>query len=362
MTMSQHHQPLLYLLLAALSVSACQSMPPATTRGIELTRVAKLVSDQGSSKVMGSMKLPSSIVTRLIANNSASLIANNAASFRISSLGDIVPLSRIKVRVVDLKGDPLQGVSTVQTDKDGTFTLSQVPVGSTILVEGLLETHGQLIKLHKYLKPTEALTCAKVDLASTLVADKIISSNPLIKNDPGLQGSNIADLVNPDKLQQVEDDLRKALDSDSAPAPQKLSDALVAGTVPTVFDQLVEDAPYLGTSYQQTFERLDGSLGIRVAAVGSNTATIRGKEGPTVMGVMTLKPSGTPPGTVRVEYWLNNQKIREVPFPGESALDTWSLPNGPCTLEVIAVGGDGHRETLAQTYMVIRNLPDALCP
>lgn len=360
--MSQPHQPLLFLWLAALSVVACQSMSPSPPRGLELTRVSKLITDQGSSKVMGNLKLPRSVVSELISNNSASLIANRAASFRINSLGDSVPLSRIQVRVVDLQGAPLPGVSAVQTDQEGTFTLSQVPVGRTLLVEGLLQGNGQLIKLHKYLKPTESLSCAKIDLASTLVADKIISRNPLIKSDPGLQGSNLVDLVDPEKLQQVEDDLRKALDSEAAPAAQDLSNALVAGNTPTVFDQIVKNVPELGDSYQHTFERLDSSLGIRVAAVGSNTSPIRGKDGPAVMGVMTLKPSGAPPGTARMEYLLNNQKILDVPFPGESSLDTWNFPNGPCTLEVIAVGADGRRDSLVKTYMVIRNLPDALCP
>lgn len=329
-------------------------MDPATPRGLELTRVAKFVTEQGTSKIMGNIKLPSGVLS--------SLTANNAATFRISTLGSAVPLSNVQVRVVDLKGDPVPGISAVQSESDGSFTLPQVPVGSSLLVEGLLEGNGAVIKLRKYIKPTEALTCAKVDLASTLIADKITSNTPLVTNDPGLQGSNLADLVNPDRLQQVEEVLRQALESQTAPGPQDLSNALVAGTAPTMFDQLVEQAPELGATYQQTFERLDSSLGVRVAAIGNNAATIKGKEGPPVMGVMTLKPSGAPAGTVRIEYWLNNQKLRDLPFPGESSLDTWTFPNGPCTLEVIAVGADGRRDSLAKTYMVIRNLPDALCP
>ena len=362
------------LALSLLGIlSACQ-FPAASQRGIDAVQVAKLVTNQGTTEIIGNMTLPSNVVSSLISNNSANLISNNAGSlisnntaqYRTCSLGDPVPLPRIQVQVVDSKGNPLPGVSSVLTASDGSYLLPRVPIGTSMLVEGIIPTNnGQPIKLHKFLRPSDSLTCGKVNLATTLVADKLTSNNPLVKSDPALAGSDLFDLVDPTKLQAIEDDVQQALSGPNAPSPQALANALAQGTTTAVFDQLVQTSPAIGDAYQQSFARPDSSIGVKIMAVGKNNATIKGGDGSngtTVVGIMSLKTEGAPTDTVKIEYWLNGKKILEAPPPGVTTLDTWNYPNGPYTLEAFAVRSDGSRESLCRTFMVINNSLDMLCP
>lgn len=353
------------LLVTALGLLGCQDL--ATTRGIEATRISKLVTTAGTSTVMGTFSLPSGIVSNnsgsLIGNNAGNLIGNNTASYRTASLGSGVGLSQVAVRLVDGKGVPVAGVEGVTTNGTGGYELPQVPVGRAMIVEGVIQTTTGPIRLRKYLRPSEALSCANVDLATTMVVDKLTSGSPLVSSDPGLAGSDLFELVDPAKLQEVEAALRETLVSDKAPTPSEAIAALQGGGTDALFDRVAAEKPELGSTYQETFERPDSSLGVRIAAVGENRAPIPGADGPLVIGVMDLKVAGAPPGARRIEYRISGKVVAEGPAPtGATTLDTWTLPNGPCTLEASAVMPDGRREVLSRTYMVIRNSLDMHCP
>lgn len=351
--------------LLALTLSACQD--PATTRGLEATRISKLTTTAGTSTVMGTFSLPSSVVSNnsgsLISNNAGSLVSNNAASYRISALGSPVGLPDVAVRLIDGRGNPLPNIPPVTTALSGGYELPMVPVGKAIIIEGRIETTSGTIKLRKYLRPSESLSCANVDLATTMVVDKLTSGSPLVTQDPGLAGSDLFELVDPARLQEVESAVREALAGDNAPTPDEALSALQGGKVAVLFDELATETPTLGTVYQETFERPESSLGIRIAAVGENRAAIPKSDGPVVTGVLDLKLSGAPFTTSRVEYRIAGTTVAEGLGPvGPASLDTWTLPNGPCTLEAVAIMADGRREVHSRTYMVIRNSLDMHCP
>lgn len=345
------------LVIVALGLAGCQD--PAVTRGIEATRVSKLVTTIGTSTVMGTFRLPSDIVS----NNSGSLISNNAGSYRTAALGPGIGLPRVAVRLVDAKGQPIPDVATVLTDGSGAYEVPEAPVGRAMIVEGEIQTTSGPIKLRKYLRPSEALSCANVDLATTMVLDKLLSGNPLVGSDPGLAGSDLFELVDPAKLQEVEAAVRSVLSSDEAPTASETLAALVEGGTSALFDQVAEKQPELGHTYDETFERPDSSLGLRISAVGENRAIIPKSDGPVVMGVMEFKVAGAPFDARTIEYRIAGKLVAQGPAPlGPATLDTWTVPNGPCTLEAMAVMPDGRRVVLSRTYMVIRNSLDMHCP
>lgn len=342
-------KPVLSILLTVL-LAACQQTP-VTQRGLEATRVAKIVSDGGSTTLMGALKLPGSIVS------------NNGASYRVLTLDPEVPLPQATVQVVDAKGIPLPDLPAVSSDDRGGFSLPRVPVGISLLVQGRFAVGGREVILRKYLRGSESLTCANMDLASTLVAEKLTSKSPLVADDPGLAGSDLFELADPAKLAQVESALRATLRGDAVPSSAAIAEALSTGKSSQIFDQVAAESPAIREAYQQIFQRPESTLGVRIAAVGQNRAKVPQADGPLVIGVMQLKVFGVPPDTVRIEYWLAGKKLLETQdLTGKAALDTWSLPNGPCTIEGIAVRADGSREVVTRNYMVIRNSLELHCP
>jgi hypothetical protein len=330
--------------IAALTLlTACQA--PLPQRGIEATRIARLITDDGTSTVMGSARVPASLASEG------------------PSAGPAVTLAGASLRLLDAEGTPLSGILPIETDAMGTFTLPNAPLGRSVLAELSGELDGRRITLRKYLRPTQSLTCAHVDMATTLVADKLTCDQPLVTPDPGLEGAELFELVDPAKLIAVESRVRELLKSEALEQGSWLQ-ALADGETAPLFDMLVQRYPDLGALYQGSFERPDSSLGIRITAVGSNRATIPGADERVVMGVLNLKAEGLPPETVKVEYVLNGKKVAESAAPPtwEAVLDTWDHPNGPYTLSTVAVGPDGRREAAIRTYMLVRNALDLHCP
>jgi len=325
--------------IAALALlTACDASLPLT-RGIEATRIAKLITDDGTSTVMGTARLST------------------------SPTGPSRWLEAAPLRLLDAEGSPIPEADTAQTDAQGTFKLRKVPLGRSAVLEISAQVDGHAVILHKYVRPTQSLTCAHMDLATTLAADKLTSKTPLVTPDPGLEGAELFELIDPVKLLAVERRIREILTGDPLD-PQACWQALAAGDTSPLFDALVLRYPDLGALYQGSFERPDSSLGIRLTAVGSNRAAIPGDAERVVMGVLNLKAEGLPPGTVKVEYLLNGRKVAEsTASPSwEAVLDTWEHPNGPYTLATVAVSPDGRREAAIRTYMRVRNALDLHCP
>lgn len=330
--------------IAALTLlTACET--PHPQRGIEATRIAKLITDNGTSTVMGSARLPALLVEQ------------------VPTPGSAILLPASPLRLVDAQGAPIPDVASISTDAEGSFSLPNVPLGRSAVAEVVGLLGGRKVILHKYLRPTQSLTCAHADLATTLAADKLTSDHPLVTPDPGLEGAELFELIDPAKLLAVESRLREILENDPLER-DACRQALAAGDTSALFDALVQRYPDLAALYQGSFERPDSSLGIRITAVGSNRATIPGADERVVMGVLNLKAEGLPPETVKVEYVLNGQKVAEsAASPSwEAVLDTWDHPNGPYTLSTVAVASDGRREAAIRTYMLIRNALDLHCP
>lgn len=322
-------------LLLAASVALTGCAPPAL-REIQAVRTAKVLTSEGTTRIMGGVSLGE---------------AASKASFEAMA---------VSLRVAD--GSPLPGAPEAAVQKNGHFTVDRVPVGQAMRVQGTFAFDGQPVALERYLRPTESLSCARIDLASTLISQKLLSSNPLVSADEALEGAQLFELVNPAKLEVIETSLRKAIETHPSITPEEIVAAIRAGNTSAIFDLLMSDLPDLAALYQGMFDRPDSSLGIRISGVGRNTAPVPGTETSIVFGVISLAVQGSHPETLRIEYWLNGRKILESSPGQQVSLNTWEYPNQPHSLETVAILPGGRKEVLSRTYLVIRNTLDLYCP
>lgn len=230
---------------------------------------------------------------------------------------------------------------------------AEIPVGDRTYV------------LKKLLRPTEALTCAHVDLATTVVADKLLGTHPLVKPDPGLMGADLFELFHPARLLGVEAIFRKRLDKAPPPSRDDVRDALTVAQTSGIFDLLEPLTSGGGDAYHGMFDRPDSSLDIRISAVGTNSIGV--KERPTVFGILRFKVMGAPAGTARVEFWAKSDRQEKVAEGTASpdftaSLDTWTLPDGEYTFDTIAVSETNRRRLLGQTFVRIENSIGNHCP
>ncbi|MBO9539270.1 hypothetical protein J7643_01605 [bacterium] len=350
--------------LLSLLVAACQSAP--VQREITAVRVAKVIAQNGTSKVFGTLAMPAALQppgAYRIGNVDADFFRIGQAhgvSYRIADTA-AAPVGRARLRVVDADGNPIPNVPAIDSDAHGVFSIPAVPTGVSMLITSQFVVNGETFTLKKYLRPSEALTCAQVDEASTLVVEKIVGANPLAKEDPGLEGADLFNLVDVPKLEAMEKAVRETLKSPNAPAPAVLKEALKRGKGGEVLDALLTGKPTLVDTFEQIYQRPDASLGLGIQAVGRNSAGIPGQDGAIVFGVIKLNVPEPPADAREIQYYLNGDKVVASQPRDTLELDTWHHPDGPYTLSTVALLADGKRQVLSKTYMQIRNTVTMHC-
>lgn len=348
--------PLGPLLLVALLASLTSCSPSGTSvasgeRSVELTRTAKVLVAPGTSKVLGTVRLP-----RAILNGETS-----------GSLGDLVMAPQAALRLLDETGSPFPDTGGKTTNASGEFDFPRVPLGVTMTLEADVPVGDRTLRLRKVLRPTEALTCAHVDLATTLVADRLLSPTPLLAPDPGLAGAELLNLFVPSRTLETEALVRSALAQGPSASLGGLVTDLTRGDTSAKLEELAQQHPGILAAYMGAFERPDTSLEIRLrtSAVGTNSIGIETRH--PLFGVASVTVLGAPAGTTRMEYWAKSdtqRKIAESTAPGswEATIDTWTLLDGDVTLDTIAILDSGKKVLVGRSYLRIQNTVASHCP
>lgn len=316
--------------------------------GLEVQRVASVVVSEGTSRVMGTVRLPAS----LLDGTGASL---DAPTFVTSG----------RLTLLDADGQPIPQTEPAEVDAQGGYSFPAVPLGVSMVLRAEIPVGDRTLVLKKLIRATDALTCAHVDLATTLVADKLFSATPLVKPDPGLAGADLFELFHPARLLGVEAHFRQRLDLAPPPSLEDVRDALVAGDTSGIFNLVEPLATGSGDAYHDMFERPDSSLDIRISAVGTNSVPI--KERPKVFGVLRFKVLNAPEGIARIEYWAKSSRPEKVAEASDTpdflaTWDSWTLPDGDYTFDTIAVFENNRRRLLGQTFVRIENTIGNHCP
>ncbi|HEY9898170.1 MAG TPA: hypothetical protein V6D00_03205 [Pantanalinema sp.] len=320
----------------------------ASQPGLAIERIAQVVVSDGTSRVMGTVRLPESLLGQ--------------GGDRLDSPRGI---AGAELTLLDASGQPIPNTATVRSDAEGLFSIPSAPLGVSMVLRAQAVVGSRTLTLKKLLRPSQALTCAHLDLASTVIADKLLSAQPLLVLDPGLVGADLFELFNPVRLQEVEKLLRRRIDQSPPPGVAEVGDALAAGDTSQVFDLFAAGSLDITNGYQDVFERPDSSLVLRISAVGTNSVGI--KERPVAFGVLRLKVFNAPEGTTRVEFWAKSDRQIKI---GESAIgpefestfDTWSVPDGDYTFDTIVVTTSNRRKLLGQTFVTIQNTLENFCP
>lgn len=339
--------------LLAIALSGCQLGTQFLTNdagekpGLEVKRIAKVTVSQGTSKVLGTVRLPSSLLGSGTSLDQQRFVAG------------------ARLELLDRHGQPISGTSVATSDEGGVFSFPTAPLGVSMVLRAQVAVGGKTLVLKKLLRPSEALTCAHVDLATTAIADKLFSGHPLLLADPGLDGADLFELFNSTRLLDAESLLRSQISQAPPPTIQEVQDALAAGNTASIFDVLAPAIPGFTTAYQALFDRPDSSLGFHITAVGTNS--IGTLDRTKVFGVITFKVVHVPEEIVRVEYWAKSDKQIKVAEATaspdfEATLDTWTLKDDEYTFDTIAVTDKNRRRLLGQTFVTIENTIGNHCP
>lgn len=337
-----------------IALSACTPAGVSLSSGersIDITRIAKVSVVPGTSKVLGTVRLPRAIVD----GKSNGL------------LDDLVTVPGAVLRLVDENRQLIANTTSVTSDAGGVFAFPRVPLGTSMTLQAEVNLHGKTLRLSKVLRPTEALTCAHVDLATTLLADQLLSASPLLERDEALEGADLYNLFIPSRSLDVEAHVRSGLKQRPSGSLTDLLAKLTQGDTASLLGELAQQDSTLTPAYMNIFERPDSSLAIniRTSAIGTNSIGIEKRN--LIFGVVTFKVVGAPANTARMEYWAKStsqQKVAEstIRETWEASLDTWTLPDGDTTLDTVAILDNGKKVLVGRSYLSIQNTIANVCP
>ncbi|MEB3204784.1 MAG: carboxypeptidase-like regulatory domain-containing protein [Candidatus Sericytochromatia bacterium] len=285
-------------------------------------------------------------------------------------------------RVVLLDTDFKTTVSVAIADANGQFQIDDVPRGGASILRITL-TGATSQTVEKLVYPTTSVECVTVDLASSLVVDKI-AANGLLKPDPSLEGrSDLLDLVKPDKLAAFEEELRDKIatlpPAEIAPLlPETLKptdpDAIKAtpspgpGGAPTapgsILDKIGSEDEQVADNYNDIFVRPeDASLVFRISAVGTNAGVPKGAQ--RISGLVDVALTGMPSDVTLCEVWTiipSRRLLCTVTGEGnwKGRFDSWPMPLGPTNLDFIGHAASGKR-VLQRLPVIVDNSVSNLC-
>ncbi|MEB3188418.1 MAG: carboxypeptidase-like regulatory domain-containing protein [bacterium] len=350
-----------------LVTASCASplLPKPTLSGVGKEFAARLT--DGTALLLGRARLP------VVATPGASLSEEPAAG------ATVVLLAR------DFKTE----ISRATTDGSGNFRIQNVPRGGASILRITHESKAGSRTIEKLVFPTTSVECVRVDLASSLLVDKI-ASNGLLKPDPLLSGrDDLLDLVQPDKLANFEKDLRDQLAKlptdgvndllDEALKPTEIPDPTASPSPGTgsgsnsgggpsagqsLLDRLGQKDENVAENYNDIFVRPDeASLTFNISAIGFNDGVA--KDAQRISGVVSVNLTGMPADVSTCELWTIYPERRLLVTLSDKAawageFDSWPIPQGPTNLDFIGITVAGKR-VLQRLPVIIDNSVSELC-
>jgi len=289
--------------------------------------------------------------------------------------------------VILLARDFKTEISRATADGSGNFRIQDVPRGGASILRVVHESDAGTRTLEKLVFPTTSVECVRVDLASSLLVDKI-ASNGLLKPDPLLSGrDDLLDLVQPDKLSSFEKDIRDKL---SKLPTQDVTDLLQEALKPTevpdpaatpvpgsgsgagggtgsgnsLLDRLGAKDDAVADDYNDIFVRPDeASLTFNISATGFNSGVPDDLQ--RISGVVSLSLTGMPDDVTSCELWtlIPERRLlvtltRAASWAGE--FNSWPMPQGPTNLDFIGITPAGKR-VLQRLPVFVDNSVSQLC-
>ncbi|MEB3299514.1 MAG: carboxypeptidase-like regulatory domain-containing protein [Candidatus Sericytochromatia bacterium] len=347
------------LLLLALAACASPVLPKPRLLNVDEEFAARLT--DGTARLIGRARLP------LVEASGSRLSEAPAAGATVVLLG------------TDFKTE----ISRTTTDSDGNFRIDNVPRGGASILRVTRGGGAETQAIEKLVFPTTSVECVRVDLASSLLVDKI-AANGLLKPDPLLSGrTDLLDLVKPDKLAEFEKELRDKLDDlppsevaplledalkatdPSAPSPSPPPGDAGAGVVEgTLLDKLGSQDSTVADNYNDIFVKPEeASLTFRISATGYNTGVPRSAQ--RVSGMVKVSLTGMPQDVTTCELWTIMPDRRQLlTLTGDKGwqgeFDSWSMSSGPTNLDFIGIAPGGKR-VLQRLPVIVDNSVSNLC-
>lgn len=213
-------------LMVAVPLAGCPSK--ATPNAVRPTAAAVVASsaapksDAGKVGIItGILNVPTPLLgayagAKIVAAGGGNFVGHNGAALNASTASLTrgllsipgSPLSGVKIYLADAGGSPIPGISSVQTDDKGNYTIPDVPAGYTFVVAAdVPTTEGKTATYQTLVKSSELGATANVDAASTLVTAGVVQ---------GLKGGDLGDF-NPGTFQTARQTTDDNLTSDKLP-------------------------------------------------------------------------------------------------------------------------------------------------
>lgn len=330
-------------------------------KSLDITDLGIVVSE-GTSKIIGSARLPD-----VFANRKTQAVKERDTG-------------KAKVEVLDANLNPT-GFNT-ETDFDGQFFLDLLPKNKSYLIKVASEVDGKTAVMREVAHPTNGKECLTVDLATTIVADKILSppGGALFKEDAALHGAPLMELIKPDELAKMKATIRKCIvieEEDharvaeilTAPGPGAGNAAAKLTEEPLgakLFDDLAKEVPALIEVYHQlVFERPEAELKFTIKATGLVRNKDRKKN--RISGTFKLKLVDVKPKTKALEFWFNSSTTKKLGAATAAnewsvTIDTRKFPDGLYTMVSILDPEGGRKRALGSADIEIDNSFLSLCP
>lgn len=269
--------------------------------------------------------------------------------------GDLVtgiPAAETPLELLDAGSGEL--LATTVTDRSGDFRLENVPRGSTSLLRVARPAgmHGGRARLEQAIFPTTSLHCARVDLASTLLVERLRREDP--STGPEGRGSSVLERLHPDVLARMEAELRERL---RRPVPPTFAPAMAG-----LDDLLGEDEAR--RRCEELVRPPEATLVFRLAG----GVPLHRPEPPPprpISGLVTVTVVGMPADVLTAEVATAPPSPRhlatltpETRWSGVA--DLWDLPPGSTVLDIQGVSQRGRR-SLARIPVKVDHSVSRLC-
>lgn len=328
-----------------------------------------VVALEGKSRVVGSVRIPK--------------LGPVLKGFRLLTLETTPPRAG---RVEALTSQLLPAGIEAEVDPDGQFLLDLVPRDTSLVLRVVSDRNGQVATMRKITRSETDLNCVKIDIASTMVADKILSAGReglFKKEDPALQNAPLIELFKPEELNRLEEKIRGSLEfkteedvtfveqilkSQGPSADPATGRLLVPDEVlpaARLFDAMVKSLPELAEDYhQRVFERPEAELRFNIKATG--LVRNRTKSRLKLKGKYNLRFGQLKPGTEAIELWFSTPITAklgrgDIGNQWTIALNTFAYPDGQYTMKTLLKPFGGNKRPLGSTEVAIDNSFTELC-
>ena len=292
-----------------------------------------------------------------VTEGTARLLGRAFAPVPVQARGELVE-APVRGGVVELRdasgGSP---TATTSVDAAGEFILDNVPRGAASLVRVVYASAGSQQAIEQLVFPTTSAHCARIDLASTLLVDRLRREDRGPVAPP--PGQSHLERVRPEAMDPFETGIREAL---RRAKPEAIAVCLpVLGlALPDREDDLEAETDETGSSpldglmgHDEVRRRCDdllvkseASLVFRVASIGFNQGIP--SDARSLSGKVIVTLHRVPDDVQQCQIWALGPIPRQLATlsPGQEwtcSLDLWPLPPGPNSLDRVALTARGRR-------------------